>query len=362
MSAVYVSWSFDDGYENIKLYNGFSEPFVVPCFYTDEWFPFKKHDFQTTIDPMEHITVVYQGKKYLVGKGAQEHADVDWNVDDNKHLDETGFYVSYHLALALASQDHPEDELRVFPLTMGLPVKFEEIPDRHKQIKKLAKGTQDIHVEFADGTVVKKTIHVEEVVIKKQPWGSFCHLLMDEDGNLVNKELKEIQTVVSDIGAKTHNILTLDKTAPKPNYSDQTENGVFSFYSRIAAHIENKTGVKVPGGQLPLIVQEGKIGKLDLTEVINHEKKELAVRILNDLSKTLGSYKAYITKVIFTGGGAVFVRKELEELVKSFFPLLNPKTDVVFLDQRANAIGLRKYGVLVALSEGKEIIQPEKTA
>ena len=37
---VSVVWSLDDGYGQLKIYNGFSESIAIPSFYTDKHYAF----------------------------------------------------------------------------------------------------------------------------------------------------------------------------------------------------------------------------------------------------------------------------------------------------------------------------------
>lgn len=347
-------YGFDDGYGDLKLYNG-AEEILIPSFYT-KWVPFKKSEFNREIDPYEHIKVTYKGQDFLVGAGAvKQDSEIKWVGQENKHDDE-GFPILLNLALALMSQDNDEDEITVDPLVMGLPVKAEEDSKRHQQIEKEVIGEHKIKVELANGFKIRKTIIVESVVTKKQPFGSFCSRLLDDTGNVVNENMAEQYVVVSDIGAKTHNQYVLNGLDPVTPHCVQTNTGVFKMYREIQHAIEEKTQGFVPAdGKLPEIVRDEKIGQLNLTKEVQNAKLSLANDVLNELGTNLGASRGYIEQFLFTGGGSEVLKKNISERFQSTFPMIKPE----FLDRFATSRGLRYYGVMTATEKGKTVYQPQ---
>jgi plasmid segregation protein ParM len=347
--SVAAVFGFDDGYGDLKLFNGVEEV-LIPSIYAP-YIPFDS-EFQVNLGPYDHIKTVYEGKEYLVGEGVnKQNIHVNWVGSDNKHADE-GFPILLQTALAIMAKNIKEDVIVVDPLMMGLPIDAEKDVKRHRQIRNLVLKTHKVDVTLADGTKIKKEIKVKSVIARKQAFGSVCDLLLNNSGEVVDTALLEQFIVVSDIGAKTHNILTIEDMKPQVNYSKQSDSGVFALYKEVNSLIERATGKKISEGLLPSIVRKGKVGRrVDLREQLPKLKAALANTVATELATHVDHVKFQVERVIFTGGGSEVLREYLDPRVTAEFGFA-PE----FLDRFATARGLRKYGVMDAKKRGLTVL------
>lgn len=339
-----TTWSLDDGYGDVKGCNG-DNTLLLPAFVT-KYRPLQKSDFGTEkIDPFSHVTVELNGERFLVGRGALEQdTTLSWTGGENKHLD-INFPVLLFGSLALMAGDNKA--ITLAPLVMGLPVKASESEERHATLKKIALGKHNVVVSLADGTTKEVNITVKDLLCKKQPFGSFCDLLLDKTGNIANRKLAQQFTVVVDIGARTLNVYTLDALQPIYDLCDTTNDGVFSAYEIVKSQLETRLNTTIPDGRLPYIINRGEIKGMNIKPFIDMGYKILANKIATKIETLLVNSWVMVDRIIFTGGGSVLMK---EHLYKAF-----ADKNATFLDRYATARGFYKYGVRHARKNGLKL-------
>ena len=345
-----TTWSLDDGYGDVKGCNG-SNTLLLPAFVT-KYRPLQKSDFGTEkIDPFSHVTVEINGNKYLVGRGALEQdTTLNWTGGENKHLD-INFPVLLFGSLALMAGENKSVTLE--PLVMGLPVKASESEERNATLKRIAIGKHNVIVSLADGTTKEVNITVKDLLCKKQPFGSFCDLLLDKSGNIADRKLAKQFTVVVDIGARTLNIYTLDALTPIYDLCDTTNDGVYTAYEMVKQQLENRLSMTIPDGRLPYIINRGEIKGMDIRPFIDASYKILANKIATRVETLLVNSWIMVDRIIFTGGGSVLMEQHLK---KAF-----ADKNATFLDRYATARGFYKYGVRHARKNGVKILDIPET-
>lgn len=339
-----TTWSLDDGYGDVKGCNG-DNTLLLPSFAT-KFRPLQKGDFGTEkIDPYSHVTVELNGTKHLVGRGALEQdTKLNWTGGENKHLDQS-FPILLFGSLAMMAGE--QKNITLAPLVMGLPVKASESEERHETLKRIALGKKHVVVTLADGTVKDVNITVKDLLCKKQPFGSFCDILLDKSGNIANKKISKQFNVVVDIGARTLNVYTLDNLTAIYDLCDTTNDGVYTAYNMVQQFIEEKLEQSVPDGRLPYIINRGELRGIPLKPAINASYDALANIIINKIETLLVNSWVMVDNIIFTGGGSVVMKEQL----KNAFAHKNP----MFLDRYATARGFYKYGVRHAKKQGLKI-------
>jgi len=336
-------WCLDDGYGDNKLYNG-KTTYLIPSHAT-HWRPKMRSDIkEVTPDPLSYIGVEIDGVKYLVGQGALEQdSSLYWSGGENKHVDQI-FPILLKTCLAVLSEGIAQPVVE--PLVMGLPVKADEQEDRHELLQRLVVGKHELTISLADRTGVKKEIQVKELVTKKQPFLSFCDVILDKRGQIKEDEIAGQFIVIVDIGSRTLNIYTLDALDPITDLSDTTSQGIYTAYDMVSDFIEEQFGFRVPTGKITSIIRKRTIKGMDLSPVIDRAYSVLANEIARVIHTMFVDSWAYVDKIYITGGGSELLRKYLE----SAFPV-TPE----FLDRFATARGGWKYGVRHALKNQKSV-------
>lgn len=328
-----VVWAFDDGYGDSKCFNG-SNTFHIPSFYT-EYRPKPQQDFENDdFHPFDYISAEIDGIKYVIGKGASElDANISWLGGENKHVD-LGFPILLKSCLGLMgfSEFHTVDKL-----VMGLPIKAEEDPQRHELLQKLVVGKHEVILTLANGKEMKRNITIKDLIIKKQPFGSFCDVILNHKGELIKKDVASEFNVVVDIGARTLNVYTLDSLKPVPDLCKTTNHGMFEAYTMVGRYIENKLQYPVPSGKLPSIIEKGMINRVNLSNAIQKSYEIHANEIKKVIDTMFVNSWAYVSRLIFTGGGSEIMKEQLQRLYQD--------KETVFLGRYNTVRGLQKYGL-----------------
>lgn len=336
-------YAIDDGYGDWKGTNG-KKIIRIPNVYAD-FKPIPSNDFKNehSIDKDEYSDPLYSYISYTGDEGSfvigetalKQSMDINWYGGEEKHKD-IGFPIILKTFLGLLS----DSESSVLDLlVMGLPCD-RDTKNRHIELENIVLNHHKMNLVLSDGFSLNKDIHVNNLIVKKQPFGSFCDLLLDDYGDVYNKELANGFVVVVDIGSRTLNIYTINKMEEMNDLITTTNNGMYTSYFRVRDFVKNKIGFNIPTGKLPLVIKEGEFQGYDLREVI--EKSHL--RLANDIKTVLdtmfvNSY-GYISHILFTGGGSEVLKEHLSNL---FY-----KYNIIFLDRYATARGLRKYGLFRA--------------
>lgn len=324
--------ALDDGYGDFK-YDSKGVPSLVPSFVT----PFKpkpRDDFNSSGKDLRYVASEIDGYRYVVGDYAMKlDSNIKWTGGENKHSD-TRFPIMLKTTLALMSTS---SHRVIDTLMMNLPIKY-DTDDRRKTLTDIVRGTHVVSISDDGIHFQEKTITVAHVDIKKQPFGSICDVMLDQNGDILNKEVAKGFNVVVDIGARTLNILTVDALEEQPELTTQTNDGMFTSYTQIGNFLETELGVLIPDGKLPIVIRNKELKGRDLTPLINQVYQNQANTILNVLDKVLINSWAFVNNIIFTGGGAEVLKPYLIEAVRN-------SVNTMFLGRFSNVGGLRKYGI-----------------
>jgi plasmid segregation protein ParM len=336
--------SYDDGYGDGKSSSGL-KTIRIPNAYAD-YMPKPEKDFEDDglkanngyTNPL-YDYISYKGSEgeFIVGQSAlSQSMDINWYGGDDKHTD-LGFPIMLKTNLGLLAET---ESSVVDLLVMGLPCDKDNLTRRQILHEKVVRQ-HNVELELANGSKLNRTIHVKNLIVKKQPFGSFCDILLDEHGNVVDRELANGFVVVADIGSRTFNLYVLNKMEEVPELIDTSNNGMYTSYMRVGRFIKNKAGFNIPTGKLPLVVKDETFHQYDLTEVINNSHMKLAHEIKSFMDTKLVNAYGYVSHIIFTGGGAEVLKTHLKNL------FIN-RSNLIFLDRYATARGLRKYGLFKA--------------
>jgi len=326
-------WCLDDGYGDNKCVTG-DKQLIIPSSYAD-WRPLQLEDFGDSNGKLlDYISVELDGEKFIVGDSAmKQDAKNSWFGGENKHLDR-GFPIILNACLGLMANSTSEV---VDCLVMGLPVQSDEDGTRRKLLESHILKDHHMKITLRDGSIISRDVHIKNLIVKKQPFGSLCDLMLDDNGEMADKEIATGFNVVVDIGSRTLNVYTLDNLEPISDLCFHTNDGMYNSYMAVGNYVKNRTGYEISTGRLPLYIKSKTVRGIDLSEVIEKSFEISAYEIKKVIETKFINSFAYVDRIIFTGGGA--------ELLKPYLSNMFEDKSTVFMDRFANARGLRKYGI-----------------
>lgn len=341
-------WSLDDGFGNYKFFAGL-KPLLIPNSATPYVKKMKSENLNNKEEdsPLDYLGIECEEGKFLVGAGAiKQDSSLIWAGGRNKHKDINFKVLSKACLGVLAGQTN---NITINPLVMGLPVEEDESDERHALLQSLMVKEHRMKLIYADGRKFDKVITVDRLITKKQPFGTFANLILDNSGQLINPSLARKFVLIIDIGTRTVNILTLNCLDPVSELSGTFNQGIHTAYDRVGSVINDTFGFKVSSGQIDSVVKNKKIREYDLTRTIDQAYQYLANEIINIVDTLFIDAYQFVESIIVTGGGATVLKPYLEDS----FPL-----SPTFGDQFSAVKGLWKWGVREAVkeSEGKTII------
>ncbi|MCY6960207.1 ParM/StbA family protein [Clostridium brassicae] len=324
----------DDGYADTKSRSEDTGMFITPSYVTG-WRPIYDNESdlnESKKSGLSRIEVEVNGSKYLVGECAiRQDRNMQWNGAADKHND-TSFDILLKTHLSLMSKK-PMSRVK---LVMGLPVKATLDKERIEKMRAKVIRQHSISMKlYGQKDFENKIIKVEDLLIKAQPHGTLCELILDSKGNIINKDMARKVNAISDIGGKTHNLYLVDALEPLSDFCETKNSGMYTAYMWVQDYIEQELHLYVGDGQIPYIVAAGHIKGYDLTPVIEKAYKSLARKIILEIQTVWENAFPFIENIIFTGGGASILKPYLEDEFKN----------AMYLSRTQNPSGLFKQGV-----------------
>jgi plasmid segregation protein ParM len=168
----------------------------------------------------------------------------------------------------------------------------------------------------------------------------------------VDDALMNDYMAVVDIGGRTTDVAVFEHGEADMRQSGTLDHGVLDLAAAITRQLEDRYPSM---SRLPQAIVESAINSgvatlgsttIDVSEVLEREKRALIERIAVFVASRYGSNAPLIKRVLFVGGGSVALRNQL----RARFP------NAVFAEdpQMANARGMLKYGYV---SSGEELPQ-----
>jgi plasmid segregation protein ParM len=332
--------ALDDGYGDFK-FDSTGKPDLIPAFSTT----FRQKTDDNMLSKQEkgfkYVASEINGYKYVVGDYAMRlDPNLRWTGGENKHSD-SRFPIILKTTLGLMCSG-PREVVDI--LVMNLPIKY-DTEERRKELTNIVKGNHELSISHDGINFSRKVITVEDVVIKKQPFGSLCDLMLNGMGEVEDYGIAKGFNVIVDIGARTLNILTINALDIVPELTTQTSDGMYTSYMQVGNYLESEFGGLIPDGKLPLIVKDKALRGKDLTPLIDRVYENQANTIINTLDKLFINSWNFVDNIIFTGGGA--------EILKGYFNGKFKGANTIFLDRYANVRGLRKYGLKLSKKRTK---------
>lgn len=331
-------FAIDDGYGDTKFTSGY-KAYHIPSFVTEYIKKFESEIEEQTSKTFDNIAVEIDNMKYYVGKSAiEQNSEIEWEGSENKHLNPY-FPILLKTILSLMTKS---DKTEIETLVWGLPVLADEDQERHNLLYDHIVKTHYVKISLNGKPFEEREITIKNLIIRKQPFGSLCDIILDKDGRLVHQDIAKGYNVIADIGARTFNLYALNKLKPIADKSTNTNHGMYSAYQTVNKWIESNLGSAIPDGKIKNYIDEGKIKGYSLEKITDLAYKQLANRIKGVIEKTFINNWSMVDRIIFTGGGSTekLLKPYLEEAFK------DKKVEIIFLGRYNTVNGLRKYGML----------------
>ena len=290
--------------------------------------------------PSDHIHVTIDGESYFVGDLAEQQSSVLHYTLDQERL--IADYVKI-LSLTVAGMfvtDNPSTNTPI-NVVSGLPIgSFKE---NHERFNELLIGRHTITYHSYDGKENTREITINEVRMLPQPMGSLLNLMMDESGQILNKELAGQKVGVVDIGFRTTDFAILNRMRYINRGSKTIDTGISKGFSVIANKLQEKCNVNVELYRLYEAAETGSIKMrghgFSFAKVRDQVYSQLAGSIANEVSR-LWADDWDIDTIIISGGGC-------RELAQFLQPMIVGNVVPVDLNKDPrlnNVIGYLKYG------------------
>lgn len=283
---------------------------------------------QLPTDMIVSIPDFFDQQPLLVGTSAQAGLFNMVTMDEMKANTISAVLICAAVGLAMNSDVHDQ-----VTACIGLPMSTfnmekDVLKKQVSQIKKFTFNGKIVHVQL-------------NPIILPEPVAVFMSGLLDDAGNIKNKELLNKNVAVVDLGHRTLNILLTVKGKIHDSVSVSTLTGVHPFIKKIINTVSSETGIlnhqeqmalieKITGGQ-PFICR-GKYYSIDYFESI---RLEYFNAVVSDVISTLRDY--HYDQLVFAGGGVLWIKP----LLTARFPDAMVLSDPRF----ACASGLYKYSL-----------------
>lgn len=284
----------------------------------------------------EHIHLQLDAGEFFFGELAERQSNVrSFTLDQGRFIEEAA------LPFSLAAINRVESGTEPVGVVAGLPIS--DFASRAAELEQRLRGQHSVTAVAADGTRTRADIAIDEVKVIPEPFGAIYNLVLQEGGQIANREVAEEKIGVIDVGFHTVDFTVSDRTSFLERASRSSEAGIARAFSVISAKLREKSDVNLPVYRLYDAVEKGRIrirgNSYDLGKLTEHVFGQLATEIASQANE-LWSEEWDIDRIIISGGGG-------EVLSPYLTPLLQGRIETADADGDArlgNARGFVKYG------------------
>lgn len=293
-------------------------------------------------------------RSFFIGNFAEQQSNVrQYTLDQDKLMTE------FLRTLALTATGICCDDTVSINVVSGLPVGY--LKQDYKRFTEIISGHHNVVFHRPDGEDVTKSIYIHKVQMMPQPVGSIFNLLMDEKGNIINKDLSTQKVGVVDIGFRTTDFTIFDNLHYIERGSVTMDTGISKSFNIIANKLRQESGVTIELYRLYKAVETGYIkikGKeFNISNLRDRVYSHSASALAGDINR-LWADEWDIDAIILTGGGSVELSKHLEPLIEG-----NVIPSDKAMDARLNNVrGYHKFGQYKWGSDLNEAIQTDQEA
>ena len=260
---------------------------------------------------MKNLHVTINGKSYFIGDYAEQQSNSrQFTLDNDKLISE---FLKILALTALGIYSEKPDPINV---VSGLPVGY--LKKSRKRFIDTLMGHHAITYHNADGSDVSRKVTINEVQMLPQPVGTVFNLLMNDNGEVANKELTKQKIGVVDIGFQTTDFTILHQMKYVDRASCTIETGISTSFIEIANKLQEMSGVTIELYRMYKAVESGSISirgqKYNIAALRDQAHSLLAGKMAEVINK-LWAQDWDIDTIILTGGGSNELAKYLEPLI-----------------------------------------------
>lgn len=285
-------------------------------------------------DNVEHVYVI-DGKRYAVGPKVSA---IDTRFE--------GFtFDPANLAIAMDGIRRVVEPGTPVHVICGVPLSRFYFPTGavNTDIVAMKSAAWSRHVQLEKGSALPRITKVSVIAEAVAAWFDY---VIDDNYVEIEDRVHDFMAVV-DIGGRTTDIAVFQDGNINLDLSGTLDSGMINVQKAVENVLVSKApGTKFARDYLEAAVrnQKAKVGAggpVDLSNVVQDERRAVAQQIKMFMSSRFGSQLPLMTRILFVGGGAEALQLELRE---SFDGVAEFAVD----SQMANARGMLKFGVTVA--------------
>lgn len=312
---------FDLGYSNAKLPN-VQFPAIVG---TGRKIRFSTgFDFRSFVDDMR---INYNGVEYFVGDLARRQSDqvfFDLN-EDRYNSDATQILMKTCLGL-LAK----ENEITYGTVVTGLPLDYLKYKD---ELRNMLETDHSIELNGGERKVI-----VDKSVIIPQPMAVFFDMLLDDEGNVIDKSLANKTIGIVDIGFGTTDLAYVRNMEFIDKYSRSRTVAMHTVHEFVAEKIADKFNVTKEIYEIEEAIRSHRIkikdSTYDISKVVEKAYSTVATKIVEVVNATWKN-REDIDMIVLAGGGSIAMEKYLVDALDA---------NLIFDAQFAILRGYQKLG------------------
>lgn len=285
---------------------------------------------------LENLAVEYAGEKLYLGDIVYRQSVAKMDMSQERFLSVEGMAL---MLTAIAMLFDPRHDV-ICNLVTGLPVNvFALQKDKYMQA---LEGWH--HIKFlGNGLPDERQIRIVNCKVLPQPVGTVFSAVLDDKGNLFNKELAASRLGILDIGANTVDLCRMDALdfidRESATFSDL---GVFDCYRQLSLEIFNSFGVEIPPEEIEPYAKNNAIKikgqSQSIVDIKNRAYKKAAEKIVSR-SKNVWRNLWQMDKILVAGGGAILFGNYIAQAFNS-----PGQVEVSDKASFTNVLGYLKYG------------------
>ncbi|MFW6238231.1 MAG: hypothetical protein ACOC5A_03250 [Halanaerobiales bacterium] len=340
---------WDSGFDFEKLVMGDNKSIAFPATVMeveDEFSSFTGLESMMRDFSEDNMVVNFKGNRYYVGnKAVANDPEAGIRNFDPKRFEHSETIVRLLGGITLLAGEN--QGITVENLIVGLNI--EDYKVYRRDIEKVYKNKKFTIEVPQNGTMEKVHIKIKNVKCVTQGFGAYYNFLLDNNGQVKNRELKDSWNGVVDIGGRTTDLLIAEGSDPKPGTVMSFDLGTSDAFKSVAK--------KIGGGISYTLIEEKYLkgnekaniaGKqYNIQNMCREAFNDLAIKLRNRILTEWDDYMVRVNSIIFTGGGASVVFDYFQDDFPAFVKMSkDPQLD--------NARGYYKLGQLVVKNSSNE--------
>jgi len=213
----------------------------------------------------------------------------------------------------------------------GLPVDWYDDKD---ELESLLRGPHTFKVGG-----LTRTVFVSDVATVPQPFGSFFHAILDDNGQIVNAHLARGKVGILDVGTFTCDLALSDNLEYIAKSSGSKTVALSNVWRQVRDGIKAQYGLDYELHQIDHILRNGQVVTVQSREhkieyLVQPAIDALAQQVIAFVRDRWGSARDF-SRIILTGGGAYYLASAIQRVY--------PHTIVLDAPHAGNLRGFYKY-------------------